>query len=488
MAIEQLHSKDDEHGEYVPFYAPHEKVYPKSVRGTARRVKWTVLIACLSLYYIGPWLRWSRGVGRPDQALLVDMPARRAYFFAVEIWPQEIYYLAGLLILGAVSLFLVTSLFGRVWCGFTCPQTVWTDLFLWAERLIEGDRVQRIRLDQEPLSLRKIVKKGLKHAVWLAIAAATGGAWVMYFNDAPTLVRDLFTLNATLAQYFFFALFTAATYLFAGWAREQVCTYMCPWPRIQAAMIDEETFAVTYRDWRGEKRAKHKKGESWEGRGDCVDCRACVAVCPTGIDIRDGLQLECIGCGLCIDACNEIMDRVGRPRGLIAFDTYVNRVAAEQGQKPKRHYLRPRTIVYGAVLILVSALMIVTLARRVPFAVTLLPDRSPLFVRLSDGSIRDGYTLKIDNRSGVMRAYVVTLVDLPQAELRIAESEEGAVSGEQGLTLLVNADGIGSYHALVQAPVQTRAEIPFTLEVRDALTGQAEQHSATFRGPSAAHP
>jgi cytochrome c oxidase accessory protein FixG len=483
MALQHLHRQDEEPGTGIPFYAPHEKVYPKSVHGTMRRIKWAVLIACLSLYYIGPWLRWPRGAGRPDQALLIDMPARRAYFFGLEIWPQEIYYLAGLLILAAIGLFLVTSLFGRVWCGYTCPQTVWTDLFLWAERLVEGDRTQRIRLDQQPLSPGKILRKLAKHAIWLVIAAATGGAWIMYFNDAPTLIRDLFTLDASRAQYFFFGLFTATTYLLAGWAREQVCTYMCPWPRFQSAMIDEETFAVTYRDWRGEPRAKHKKGEDWQGRGDCVDCRACVAVCPTGIDIRDGLQLECIGCGLCIDACDDIMDRVGRPRGLIAFDTYANRVAAQRGEKPKRRYVRPRTIAYVFFLGAIGALMLYGLAQRSSFAVTLLADRSPLFVRLSDGSIRDGYTLKIENRSGTTREFAVTLADLPGAELRIAESDAKATPGTQGLTLTVESDSVGTYRALVQAARSEQAERPFAFEVRETQSGEVHRHAATFRGP-----
>ena len=279
-----------------------------------------------------PWLRWERGPGVPDQAVLIDMPGRRAYFFWIEIWPQEIYYLTALLILAAFGLFLVTSIGGRVWCGFTCPQTVWTDLFMWVERLIEGDRGARIRLDKAPLNRAKVAKKGLKHGAWLLIAAATGGAWIMYFNDAPTVTRAILTGEASFAVYFFFGLFTATTYLLAGWAREQVCTYMCPWPRFQAALLDEESYVVTYQKWRGEPRGPHRKGQDWQGRGDCIACNQCVAVCPMGIDIRDGLQLECIGCGLCVDACNDVMRRVDRPLDLIALSTERNQADLAAGR------------------------------------------------------------------------------------------------------------------------------------------------------------
>jgi len=290
-------------------------------------------------------------------------------------------------------------------------------------------------------------------------------------------------LQATTAQYFFFGLFTATTYLLAGWAREQVCTYMCPWPRFQSAMIDEETFAVTYRDWRGEPRGKHKKGDSWSGHGDCVDCRACVAACPTGIDIRDGFQLECIGCGLCIDACNEIMDRVERPRGLIAFDTHVNSEAVRRGAAPDRRYIRPRTVFYALLLALISGIMLVTLLHREDFTVALLPDRAPLFVRLSDGSIRDGFTLKIDNRKESARSFLVGIADLPNASLRVAELGDTA-AGPAGIAIPVEADAVGSYHVLVQAPRQEVEEVPFRFLVRPADSEKVTEHAATFRGPA----
>jgi cytochrome c oxidase accessory protein FixG len=254
------------------------RVYPRAVSGTWRWVKWGVLILLLGMYYVVPWLRWNRGPGAPDQAILLDLDGRRGWIFDIVLWPQEVYFVTGFLILGAFGLFLATSLFGRVWCGFACPQTVWTDLFMLVERLIEGDRNERMRLDRAPLSVAKAAKKGLKHLVWLAIAAATGGAWVFYYVDAPSTLYKILRGEASTEVYVFIGLLTATTYTLAGWAREQVCTYMCPWPRFQAAMLDEQSVIVTYQKWRGERRGKHKAGDSWEGRGDCVDCRLCVNV------------------------------------------------------------------------------------------------------------------------------------------------------------------------------------------------------------------
>ncbi|MBV8535675.1 MAG: cytochrome c oxidase accessory protein CcoG, partial [Alphaproteobacteria bacterium] len=383
----------------APIYANRIKVYPKSVGGTFRRVKWAVLAFCLAVYYLVPWLRWDRGPSAPDQAILIDLPGRRAYFFFVEIWPQEVYFLAGLMIFGAIALFLVSSLFGRLWCGYACPQTVWTDLFLLVERWIEGDRNARVKLDRQPWTAAKLARKTLKHALWLAIAAATGGAWVFYYADAPTTLRAVFAGTASTDVYFFVGLFTATTYLLAGWAREQVCTYMCPWPRFQAAMFDENTLTVTYHSWRGEPRGSHKAGESWEGRGDCVDCRQCIAVCPTGIDIRDGQQLECIGCGLCIDACATVMDKVGRPRGLISFDTIAGTTAKAGRHGATYRLMRPRVILYLGLLAFVGAIMLGAFALRSTLDLTVLHDRAPLFVMLSDGSIRNGYTIKIVNKT-----------------------------------------------------------------------------------------
>jgi cytochrome c oxidase accessory protein FixG len=432
----------------TPLYASRIKVYSKAVRGRFRQIKWAVLIVLLAIYYVVPWLRWDRGPGVPDQAVLIDMPSRRAYFFWIEIWPQEIYYLTFVLMLGAFGLFLATSVGGRVWCGFTCPQTVWTDLFMWVERQIEGDRGARIRLDKAPLSRAKVLRKVSKHVAWLLIAALTGGAWIMYFNDAPSVTQAILTGEASFAQYFFFGLFTATTYLLAGFAREQVCTYMCPWPRFQAALLDQDSYVVTYERWRGEPRAPHKKGQSFEGRGDCIACNNCVAVCPMGIDIRDGLQLECIGCGLCVDACNDVMDRIGRPRELITLDTERNQQRRMQGLAPTTRIVRPRTLIYATILVLIGAGVLIGLSFRSTLDINVLHDRNPLFVTLSDGSIRNGYTIKILNKTRAVQHYGLALDGIQGANLSVLGQKDRAAHA----VLTAQPDTVATFRVFVTAP------------------------------------
>jgi cytochrome c oxidase accessory protein FixG len=466
-----------------PLYADRVRIYPQKVEGPFRRFKWVVLILLLAVYYLAPWLRWDRGPGAPDQALLIDMPARRAYFFFIEIWPQEIYYLTGLLVLGAVGLFLVTSMFGRVWCAYACPQTVWTDLFIWVEGLVEGDRNARMRLDKGPWTAGRIVKKAAKHSIWVVISALTGGAWVMYFTDAPTLVVDLLNFHATNAVLFFIALFTATTYLLAGIAREQLCVYMCPWPRFQAAMFDEDTLTVTYEDWRGEPRGKHKAGDSWEDRGHCVDCLQCVNVCPTGIDIREGSQLECIGCGLCIDACNRIMRRLDLPKGLVRLDTISNQVARAEGKSAPFQLLRPRTLIYSGILAMVAALMLFGLATRSTLEVNLLRDRNPLFVTLSDGTIRNGYTFKIINRLRADREFILTVSGIEGATLGVL----GGSAGSRAAVFSTKPDRVETYRVFVTAPRQSltgeSTDISFVLE-EDAMENSEDVIQDTvFLGP-----
>ena len=386
-------------------YATRQKIYPKLAHGTFRKVKWAVMAITLGIYYLLPWIRWDRGPSLPNQAFLLDFANQRLFFGPIEIWAQELYYITGLLILSALGLFLVTSLAGRMWCGYTCPQTVWTDLMVVVERFWQGDRNQRIRLDASPWSFEKIWKKAATHISWILVAVATGGALVFYFRDAPTLALELVHGDAPTIAYVFLGLFTGTTYLLGGIAREQVCIYMCPWPRIQGAMFDKDSLLISYRGFRGEPRGPHKKGQTWEGRGDCIDCMACVAVCPMGIDIRDGAQLECIQCALCIDACNEIMDRVDRPRNLIAYDTFQNLGAVSHHDRAPLRLIRPRIILYASLMAVVAAIMLWAWLNRSVLDINVLHDRQPLFVQLTDGGLRNGYTVKILNKLHEKRTF-----------------------------------------------------------------------------------
>jgi cytochrome c oxidase accessory protein FixG len=411
-------------------YASRVAIHPKSVAGPFRRLKWALLIVLLTIYYVSPWLRWDRPGDAPDQAILIDLANRRFYFFFIEIWPQEFYYVAGLLIMAGVGLFLVTSLFGRAWCGYACPQTVWTDLYIWVEGKIEGDRNARIRLDAAPWSAAKLGKRSAKLAIWLLIAIATGGFWVFYFADAPTLLGALITGTAPSVAYFTIAILTATTFTLAGFMREQVCTYMCPWPRIQGAMLDEDSLIVTYNAWRGEPRMAGQKKADAQGikHGDCVDCNACVAVCPMGIDIRDGNQLECINCALCIDACNNVMEKVGSPKGLISYTTariYADNAAGRPELWSWRQLMRPRTLIYFGLWSIVGLAMLFSLVHRSQLDVNVVPDRNPLFVTLSDGAIRNGFTVKILNKRQQERRFRLSIDGLPGASMEMVGDTAG---------------------------------------------------------------
>lgn len=408
--VEAVNAKKDR-----GLYAERVAIHPKRARGTFRNLKWLVMALTLGVYYALPWFRWDRGPALPDQFALIDFANQRLFFGPMEIWAQEFYYVTGLLVLAALALFLVTALAGRVWCGYACPQTVWTDLFIMVERFFQGDRNARLRLQKSPWTYEKAWKLTATHATWLLISILTGGVFVFYFRDAPTLAVELVTGTAPSVAYVFLGVFTFTTYTLGGLAREQVCIYMCPWPRIQGAMFDDHSLLVSYRPHRGEPRGPHKKGETWEGRGDCIDCKQCVVVCPMGIDIRDGAQLECIQCALCIDACNEIMDRIGRPRNLIAYDTFHNLKAAETGGTAPVKLLRPRTILYIVLLPAVLGLMTYGWMNRTELQLNVLRDRNPLFVRLSDGGIRNGYTLKILNKHHETRTYKVSVQGFPQS-------------------------------------------------------------------------
>lgn len=433
------------------------------------------MIVTLGIYYLAPFIRWDRGPNAPDQAILIDLNNGRAYWFFIEIWPQEVYYLTGILVLAAIVLFFVTSLFGRVWCGYTCPQTVWTDLYVWVERIVQGDRAARKRLHEAPWSFEKVRKLALTHFIWLVIAWCTGGAFVLYFNDAPTLVRSFFDFDVSPTVLAFIGGLTISTYVMAGFAREQVCTYMCPYARFQSAMFDEDTLIIGYDEKRGEPRGSHKKGESWDGRGDCIDCTACVQVCPTGIDIRHGLQMECIACGLCVDACNNIMDKVERPRGLIRYDTMRHMKLKAQGIEQQFRILRPRTIYYGAVISGVCLIMLTALLTRSNLEMTALHDRNPLFVKLSDGTIRNGYEIKILNKTHDDRTFRLSLEGLEDAVINVRSA--GDVTPDQ---IFVPADSVGHYHIFVLAPMKPDDPKDIVFTLKDKNSDQSDTYESVF--------
>jgi cytochrome c oxidase accessory protein FixG len=457
-----------------PLYAPRAKVYPQAVHGRFRRIKWTILCITLGIYYLLPFVRWDRGPGLPSQAVLVDFPHRRFYFFFIELWPQEVYYFTGLLILAAMALFLMNAVAGRIWCGYMCPQTVWTDLFYAVERWVEGDRRERIMSDKRGWTFTHVRQVALKHFLWLMIAWWTGGAWVLYFADAPTLVKDLATLQAPFIAYLWIGILTATTYIFAGHAREQVCIYMCPWPRIQAALTDEWALNVTYRGDRGEPRMSVKKAEQarahGETAGDCVDCHQCINVCPTGVDIRDGIQLGCIQCGLCIDACDTIMNQIGRPTGLIGYDTDVNMQRRREGKAPLYRPVRARTLVYAAAIAIVGGVMLYSLLTRSMIDVNVLHERNPLFVQLADGGVRNDYSVRLLNK-GAERSFALEVSGLPGAKLQAA----GVSRRPDGkLAIDVGQDQTREVRISVQVdPGAVPAKpVDISIEATDLTTGQ----------------
>lgn len=443
-------------------YAAREPIFPRRVSGNFRNLKWIIMAVTLGIYYLTPWIRWDRGPNLPDQAVLIDLANRRFFFFWIEIWPHEFYFIAGLLVMAGLGLFLFTSALGRVWCGYACPQTVWTDLFILVERWIEGDRNARLRLHrQEKLDFRKARLRLTKWVSWFLIGLATGGAWVFYFTDAPTLARDLVTLNAHPVAYTTMLILTMTTFIFGGFAREQICIYACPWPRIQAAMLDEDSLTVGYRDWRGEPRGKLQKGAAAEPLGDCIDCMACVNVCPMGIDIRDGQQMECITCALCIDACDDVMDKIGKPRGLIDYMALTDETAERQGEAPKpiwKHILRPRTVLYTALWSLVGVGLVVALFIRSSIEMTVAPIRNPTFVVLSDGAIRNTYDVRLLNKQGEDRPFKITVVSDGPLHVQL-ESVDGD-------TVMVPADTTFLQRVYVVAPAESDAAESERIDIR----------------------
>lgn len=462
-------------------YAEHVAIHPRAVKGAFRTVKWWLMVISLAVWYLAPFLRWDRGPGAPDQAILVDLGEGRAYFFFLEIWPQEVYYITGILLFSAILLFFMSALAGRVWCGFLCWQTVFTDLFVQVERWVIGDRNARIALDRQPWTGSKIAKMGLVNLIWLLISLATGISFTLFFGNAPTVLENIFTGQASIPTYAFIAIIGGGCFLLAGYAREQVCIYMCPYARFQSAMFDEHSLIISYETWRGEPRGPAKRGDDFSNRGDCVDCRMCVVSCPTGIDIRDGTQLACIGCGLCIDACNAIMDKFGRPRGLISYDSQANLDAKARGEKTRVRPVRLRTILYVLLLLFVGGVIAFGLSTRSTTEWNILHERSPMFVQMSDGTVRNGYTMRVINKIREDRHFTLSTRGIDGAVIEVI----GDTGTGPSLTLDLPGDHVGTFRLYVSVPQGNIKESPSPLEfvLTDNASGQAITYISQFYAP-----
>ncbi len=396
--------------EMVSLYEAHKKIYPRSVTGFFSRWRWAMVFLTQLVFYGLPWLEWGQ-----RQAVLFDLGARRFYIFGLVLYPQDFIYLTGLLVISALSLFLFTAVAGRLWCGYACPQTVYTEIFLWLEKRTEGDRSARMRRDAGAWTLDKIRRKAAKHFLWLAVALWTGFTFVGYFTPIHELGREVSQLNMGSWEIFWVFFYGFATYGNAGFMREQVCKYMCPYARFQSAMFDRDTLIVTYDKERGEPRgARSKKADlALLNLGACVDCSLCVQVCPTGIDIRNGLQYECIGCGACADVCDTVMDKVGYPKGLVKYSTQ-NAVDQHWSHaKTLRHVLRPRVLVYSAILGSIVVAMVVSLAVRTPFKVNVVRDRGSLARIVAGGKIENVYRLQIMNATEAAQRFQISATGLP---------------------------------------------------------------------------
>ena len=430
-------------------YEVRKKIYPRAVHGWWAGWRWAMVWATQIIYYGLPWLTWNE-----RQAVLFDLGARKFYIFGLVFWPQDVIYLAVLLIISALSLFLFTAVAGRLWCGYACPQTVYTEIFMWIERVIEGDRAARMRLDGQEWNARKLVLKATKHGAWLALALWTGFTFVGYFTPITELAHNARSFSLGPWETFWIFFYGFATWGNAGFMREQVCKYMCPYARFQSAMFDPDTLVITYDRHRGEPRGARGRSVDRKaaGLGDCVDCEICVQVCPTGIDIRKGLQYECIGCAACIDACDQVMDKMRYPRGLIRYSTERAVGRGSSAREITKRILRPRTVLYGAVLLAVVAGLIVTLVVRLPLKVDVIRDRATLVRETREGLLENVYRLQLMNTLETPRRYRLSVSGLPGLQLSVAQTVEVAPASSVAIPVSVRVDPTGlkgGSHAIV---------------------------------------
>ena len=436
--------KNDRLSEVAPqpisLYEKHKVIYAREVKGWWANWRWALVFFTQLIFYGTPWLEWN-----DRQAVLFHLVERKFYLFGLVLWPQDVFYLALLLIISAYALFLFTAMAGRLFCGYACPQTVYTEIFMWIENRIEGDRPARMRLDQQPWTARKYAIKTAKHAAWLLLSLWTGLTLVGYFTPVSELMLEVAGLNMGGWEIFWTFFYAGFCYMQAGFLREQVCKYMCPYARFQGVMFDADTLVITYDPERGEQRGARKKGVDAKaaGLGDCVDCGICVQVCPTGIDIRDGLQYECIGCSACIDACDQVMDKVGLPRGLIRYSTENALEKHYSHQEIVRHVLRPRIILYTVGLIAITVAAAWSLAIRVPLKVDITRDRSTLAREADDGRIENIYTLKVMNTEEVPHRFALSVSGMEGIDLMGERVVEVGAAQNREVTVAVRVPAEG---------------------------------------------
>ncbi len=448
-------------------YAKRQYIYPREVHGFFARWRVAMLVLTLGIYYFLPWINWGEG----RQAFLIDLPGRKFNLFAWTFWPQDLFYLTAILIVSALSLFLFTAVAGRLWCGFTCPQTVWTEVFLWIERRVEGNRMKQIKLARSPWTSEKVLRKGGKHLLWILFSAWTGFTFVGYFTPIRELVWSSLHLSLGPWEAFWIVFYGFATYGNAGWLREQVCLYMCPYARFQGVMFDKDTMIISYDADRGEPRGARSRSvdRREHGLGDCIECTLCVQVCPTGIDIRNGLQVGCIACAACVDVCDSVMDKMSYPRGLIRYTTQ------NELEGKTTRVVRPRVIIYGLLLVAVALTLLVSVLTRVPMELDVIRDRNALYRETGEGLIENVYTLKILNMDSRRHTYAL------------------AVSGIEGLKLRTDRPDISvGPGEVIELPVTLRADpadlgkrserIVFKLQAADNPELKVEEE-ARFVGP-----
>ncbi len=419
----------------IRMYASREEIYPREIKGRYASLRWAMVWLTQLAFYLGPWMSWN---GR--QAVLFDLTQRKFYIFGLVLWPQDFIYLAALLIVCAYLLFLATAVAGRVWCGFACPQTVYTEIFLWIERKFEGARSARMRLDRQPLSWEKFWRKGGKHLTWGLLALWTGITFVAYFTPAKTLMHEIAGLSLGPWEWFWVLFYGFATYGNAGWMREQVCKYMCPYARFQSSMFDRDTLIISYDPKRGEPRGARAKGAADSKQGDCIDCSMCVQVCPTGIDIRKGLQYECIGCAACVDACNSVMDKVGSPRGLIRYATENAMENGWSNAQTRKRALRPRVLVYSAILLLIVSAVGLSLVWRTSLKFDVIRDRGSMGREVEDGMIENVYRLQVMNTSESGHRYRISVQGLDGIRLASPDTISLAPTESRAVPIRIRVD------------------------------------------------